>query len=59
MKWSLQSESNQRPTDYKSVALPTELCRPVMFRERILGDVNLKYNDSFKKNVKNDVFSKA
>jgi hypothetical protein len=30
-----------------------------MFRERILGDVNLKYNDSFKKNVKNDVFSKA
>jgi hypothetical protein len=23
--WSLQSESNQRPTDYKSVALPAEL----------------------------------
>ena len=25
--WSRQQESNLRPTDYKSVALPTELCR--------------------------------
>ena len=25
VKWSQLSESNRRPTDYKSVALPTEL----------------------------------
>ena len=25
--WCRQQESNSRPTDYKSVALPTELCR--------------------------------
>ena len=25
-KWSPQSESNQRPADYKSAALPAELC---------------------------------
>ncbi len=25
--WCRQNESNARPTDYKSVALPTELCR--------------------------------
>src|SRR5689334_18300140 len=25
--WCRQQESNPRPTDYKSVALPTELCR--------------------------------
>ena len=24
--WSPQSDSNQRPADYKSAALPTELC---------------------------------
>ena len=24
--WSPQSESNQRPADYKSAALPAELC---------------------------------
>jgi len=28
---SLQSESNQRPTDYKSVALPAELWRLFRF----------------------------
>ena len=27
LKWSLQSDSNQRPADYKSAALPTELWR--------------------------------
>ena len=26
-KWCRQRESNSRPTDYKSVALPAELCR--------------------------------
>ena len=25
--WCRQRDSNSRPTDYKSVALPTELCR--------------------------------
>ena len=47
--WSLQSESNQRPTDYKSVALPTELCRHTYFRSRILGMFALKYNDNLRK----------
>jgi hypothetical protein len=28
---SPQSGSNQRPTDYKSVALPAELWRPLFF----------------------------
>ena len=27
MKWCRHEESNPGPTDYKSVALPTELCR--------------------------------
>ena len=26
-KWSWQLDSNQRPADYKSAALPTELCQ--------------------------------
>jgi hypothetical protein len=26
---SRQSDSNRRPADYKSAALPTELCRPL------------------------------
>ncbi len=29
-QWSRQRDSNPRPTDYKSVALPTELCRPLV-----------------------------
>ena len=33
--WCRQKESNPRPTDYKSVALPTELCRHQVLR--ILG----------------------
>ena len=28
IKWCRHQESNSGPTDYKSVALPTELCRP-------------------------------
>jgi len=35
--------------DYKSVALPTELCRHNLFRSRILGLVDGKYNDSLEK----------
>src|SRR6266404_4706519 len=27
LKWSRQTDSNRRPADYKSAALPTELCR--------------------------------
>src|SRR5207253_10145203 len=27
LSWSRQSDSNRRPADYKSAALPTELCR--------------------------------
>ena len=30
-KWSQLSESNRRPADYKSTALPTELSWPVLF----------------------------
>src|SRR4051794_22520852 len=26
--WSRQTDSNRRPADYKSAALPAELCRP-------------------------------
>ena len=26
-RWSRQSDSNRRPADYKSAALPAELCR--------------------------------
>ncbi len=33
-KWSRQSDLNQRPTDYKSVALPTELCRLDIFKSK-------------------------
>src|SRR5436190_10313790 len=33
---SRQSDSNQRPADYKSAALPTELCRRL--RGKILSD---------------------
>ena len=29
-KWCRHQESNSGPTDYKSVALPTELCRRVI-----------------------------
>ncbi len=31
-KWCRLPESNWRPTDYKSVALPTELSRPQVLR---------------------------
>ena len=33
LPWSRQSDSNRRPADYKSAALPTELCR--LFPRRI------------------------
>ena len=33
-QWSWREESNPRPADYKSAALPTEL--------RQLGDINVK-----------------
>jgi hypothetical protein len=35
LKWSRQSDSNRRPADYKSAALPTELCRHL--RGKIAG----------------------
>ena len=31
-KWSRKADLNRRPTDYESVALPTELLRPVPFQ---------------------------
>jgi hypothetical protein len=34
--WSRQSDSNRRPADYKSAALPAELCR--LLRGKILSD---------------------
>jgi hypothetical protein len=30
-KWSWQLDLNQRPADYKSAALPTELCQQSFF----------------------------
>ena len=39
-KWWLLPGSNQRPVDYDSIALPTELCRSIY--------VNLIYPDSAK-----------
>jgi hypothetical protein len=36
--WSRQSDSNRRPADYKSAALPTELCRHL--RGKILFDAH-------------------
>ena len=35
--WSRQQELNLRPTDYKSVALPTELCRPTRYKTKTLS----------------------
>ena len=39
LEWCRHQESNSGPTDYKSVALPTELCRHQV--QRILGRVSL------------------
>jgi hypothetical protein len=36
-KWSWQLDLNQRPADYKSAALPTELCQLENFLERETG----------------------
>ena len=33
--WCRQRDSNSRPTDYKSVALPTELCRHLFLEDFI------------------------
>src|SRR5215813_2236250 len=30
--WSRQTDSNRRPADYKSAALPTELCRHLLWK---------------------------
>ncbi len=38
VNWCRHQESNSGPTDYKSVALPTELCRHQVLR--ILGRVS-------------------
>ncbi len=32
LSWSRQTDSNRRPADYKSAALPTELCRHVLWK---------------------------
>ena len=34
-KWSWREESNPRPADYKSAALPTELRQPCSDRDRL------------------------
>jgi hypothetical protein len=36
--WSWQEESNPRPADYKSAALPTELCQ--LYNPQYLGGAN-------------------
>ena len=60
LRWCRHTDSNCGPTDYKSVALPTELCRRfLVFRTFRIGTVcslaKLKILASvfFKKNVKN------
>ena len=41
-EWSLVSESNQRPDDYKSTALPAELTRRIKI-------IYLRYNQATNK----------
>ena len=37
--WSRQTDSNRRPADYKSAALPTELCRHLPWENRFWPEV--------------------
>ncbi len=41
-RWSRQQDLNPRPTDYKSVALPTELCRRLFFSICVYFETNLR-----------------
>ena len=34
LSWSWWSDSNRRPADYKSAALPTELYQPILFGDK-------------------------
>ena len=40
-EWSRQTDSNPRPADYKSAALPTELCRQLKQNTLIIAIVHL------------------
>ncbi len=60
LRWCRHTDSNCGPTDYKSVALPTELCRRfLVFRTFRIGTVcslaklEIRASVFFKKNAKN------
>ena len=60
LRWCRHTDSNCGPTDYKSVALPTELCRRfLVFRTFRIGTVcslaklEIRASVFFKKTVKN------
>ena len=57
--WSWQKELNPQPTDYKSVALPIELCQRFSFVTSVsIKDVGVFVNNFFKKSVRNFINQK-
>ena len=60
INWSWQKELNPQPTDYKSVALPIELCQRFSFVTSVsIKDVGVFVNNFFKKSVRNFINQKS
>ena len=57
--WCRLKELNPQPTDYKSVALPIELCQRFSFVTSVsIKDVGVFVNNFFKKSVRNFINQK-